>query len=317
MLTRKLLDEHIAKNGPYLYHRAPADALPLIFAQGLLPWDHEHRTDVDEFGEGSTTSYDSSRMLPRSDRVYLGGPGYVRSYDGITIRVDLRELDPLTIDCDEDHVDFVRRHDVPDWIRSALPEPPREWGSWEEFREPDCGECAGAGCLECDMTGRDLYADPRDEISLGDWADEHTKQIDAPETVAYSLACGSVAVSGGVPAASLSLDLAKLTARDLEAISRAFGATVDVAPFSVHEDGVELTVEVEPDGRIVAPAELPESAWKLHALAEQHRGATIVEQLNQGRARELAPEMPSLLPIERPTAASVLPTPASSLELTA
>ena len=300
MLTREQIEKHVLEKGPYLYHRAPAESLPLILRQGLLPWDAEEREDVPlDWDEGSTTIYADSRMSPRSDHVYIGTPGYVRRYHGIMLRIDLRELDPLRLDSDEDHFDLVRNA-VPDWVLAQFVGgdlPPREWGSWSDYIDPDCPECEGVGsddpadCPCCEGTGKDIYADPRDEDSLGEWADRQAGILDAPEFVAHSLASGSLAVRGQIPAQAVSLDPLWLPPEDLRSLARVFAEVeIDVEPFTVLDS--EEQIVVAPDR--LGGFELPEGVrcGRVEVYVQEARGERLLELFNSGELLKL--ERPSL-----------------------
>lgn len=297
MIDRLHLDEYIAKKGPYLYHRAPAEALPLIATQGLLPWDHDERLDVPEdWEEGSTTSYADSRMTPRSGHVYVGDGGYVRRYDGITLRIDLRELDLETLAGDEDHFD-LSRFKVPAALAEALSDPPREWGSWSDYVDPDCEDCQGAGgqCAACEGTGKDLYGDPRDEEALGDWAERNKGVIDSPEGVAHSLSAGSIAIRGTVPAAAIEVDPARLAGRDLETIARAFSKVeIDVAPFTVEHEGQILLVVADARGNVLSPSVEERERYVLEGHVARARGEQAVELFNSGQLRVAPPSLSGL-----------------------
>lgn len=294
MIDRQHLNEYIAKKGPYLYHRTPAEALPSIAVQGLLPWDHDERTDIPEdWEEGATTTYADSRMTPRSNHVYVGDGGYVRRYDGITLRIDLRELDLATLAGDEDHFDVSRR-DVPEEFAAQLQDVPREWGSTMDWVDPDCPDCNGAGaadpadCPACEGTGKDIYADPRDEESLGDWADRHSEVIDSPNAVAHSLASGSVAIRGTVPASAVEIDPARLRTGDYETIARAFAAQeIELAPFNVEHAGQALTVVADRRGNVLSPAGL-EEPYLLERYVQEARGRRVLELFNSGALRTLS-----------------------------
>jgi hypothetical protein len=310
VIDRAHLDEYIAKKGPYLYHRAPAEALPLIARQGLLPWDHDERSDIPEdWEEGSTTTYADSRLTPRSNHVYVGDGGYVRRYDGITLRIDLRELALETLAGDEDHFDVSRR-EVPAEFAVHLTDVPREWGSTMDWVDPDCPDCEGAGahdpadCPACEGTGKDLHGDPRDEESLGDWADGHRAIIDSPEAVAHSLASGSVAIRGTVPAAAIEIDPARLLAGDYETIARAFaGAELEVSPFPLEHEGRVLTVLADHQGNVLSPdASVYPERYALACQVAKARGQRVIELFNSGQLRL---ELPTLSGIDEPAPVSV------------
>jgi hypothetical protein len=261
--------------------------LPEIFQTGLLAWDDEQREDVDhpwELDEIRTSNYQDSRLQPRRGRVYLGSRAYARRYDGIMLRVDLRLLDPAMLGCDEDHVDVSRRT-VPDWLDGKLVDVPREWGSVSDWVDPPCPDCDGSGganedCEACEGTGRDEDADPREEESLGDWADGHETLIDSPEVVAYSLACGSVAVQGPLPVATLSVE-DTLSDRDQEAIAHAFAAAgLTLPPLYLRYNETDLEITCAPDGSIIKTLPPVTLDWQLGAYAAAARGAQIVALLN-------------------------------------
>jgi hypothetical protein len=301
MLTAAQLKDQIARKGPYLYHRSPADSLPLIARQGLVPWDAEEREDVPlDWDEGSTSSYADSRIVPRSDRIYVGVPGYVRRYDGVTLCIDLRKLEPLALGSDEDHFDSRVWGRLPEWVRQQLEDvvpPPREWGSWADYVDPDCPDCEGAGaddpagCPRCEGTGKDIYADPCDEGTLGDWADQHAELLDAPEFVSYSLEQGSLAVKGSIPAAAVSIDRNLLAPKDLESIARAFAEReLELEPFPVEHEGQTLTVTPDALGNFELPEGVPR--WRVDGYVQERRGARLVELFNSGELR--AHERPEL-----------------------
>jgi hypothetical protein len=296
VINRATLDEYIAKQGPYLYHRAPAEALPKIAHQGLLPWDDDHREDwPDDWAESQTTTYADSRMTPRSDHTYLGSSTYVGlRYGGIWLKVDLRRLDPLLIDSDEDHYDRDKKIDMPKKIAVRLDEVPREWGSVEEYAAPVCEACDGEGvdangsdCPECLGYECNRYASPYDEESLGEWADRQSDILDSPEAVAYSLRQGSISIRGGVPAQAIELDYGLLRP-NLDAIAEVFADyELEIKPFYAGEG---YQVSVDRLGQILTPAEaiLASAGWlrtEIVERIERERCHMVIDMFNSGALR--------------------------------
>lgn len=173
--THEMVEAFCSVRDPYLYHGANPLTLPYLIRDGLLPR-----------AMTGNHAYDGSDGRPefrsRPGHVYLGTLDHL---DRIPleplVRVDLRELDPARICSDEDvfwELDIASSEKW-NWFYSVsdmdedgeLPDFARWMRQWKD---------AGA--------------------SFGDWADCYAELIDRPEWVALSLAYGSIAYEGPVPA---------------------------------------------------------------------------------------------------------------------
>jgi len=208
MLTREQIDAYVAERGPYLYHLTRAENLPAIAKDGIRPWS-----------DGLSSGYKDSVLEPRRDHTYIGSSAYVcqAGFKGIMLRIDLRLLDPATLDVDEDQLAFGLAR------RSAQPELDKELAQVEDLPKkipgvgvkvpsPDewrCKECVGEGCAACHHLGWDYSLLPKMGMSRGEWAERYTDIIDSPDITYYSLRHGSVSVRGGIPREALSIDPAQ------------------------------------------------------------------------------------------------------------
>ena len=308
MLTRKQLDEYVHARGPYFYHCTAAENLPAIAREGLKPWDG-----------AAGTAYRYSLYEPRPNRVYIGSSAYVKQFQsGISLRIDLRLLDPATLGADEDQIAYglKYKHEELDPFAGQLGvEPGRD------FKEPAhaewlCPDCQGDGCGDCHGTGLDYSLLPRVEESRGDWAERHADIVDSPELTHFSLMLGSLAVEGDIPLEAISCDLKqnnlyvdtitddarRLADEDdstpLRALSPAFrllrafvgwGVTVPPVAFPYGKETMHL--ELDAQGTIVSPGPgvVPQRDF-LERWALEVRAEAILGQFPRG----LTPPRPRL-----------------------
>lgn len=178
--TREMIEAFCSVRDPYLYHGANRLTLPYLLRDGLVPR-----------ALTGNHAYDGSDGKPefrsRPGHVYLGT---LEHLDRIPleplVRIDLRELDPNLICSDEDvfwELD-VAGDDKWRWFYAMTgmndDTPFPEFSSWMRAWKD-----AGA--------------------SFGDWADCYAVLIDRPEWVALSLAYGSIAYDGPVPAEAITV----------------------------------------------------------------------------------------------------------------
>jgi hypothetical protein len=96
VLDKDVLDDHISRRGPFMFHVTQADAVPAILAGGLRPGSELGVSTKDWF------------FKTREGHVYLGDLSIcalvevagTRAY----VQIDLSKLDPALIDPDEDQV---------------------------------------------------------------------------------------------------------------------------------------------------------------------------------------------------------------------
>ena len=94
-LDRDVLDDHISRRGPFMFHVTQADPVPAILAGGLRPGSELGISTKDGF------------FKTREGHVYLGNLTILalvevagtRAY----LQIDLRKLDPALIDPDDAH----------------------------------------------------------------------------------------------------------------------------------------------------------------------------------------------------------------------
>lgn len=192
MLNRKQLDDFIQERGPYFYHATPLAKLPFIAKEGVKPWD-----------ETGYSQYKGGYLLPRPGHVYIGSLAFLlASYGGmndkdlVMIRVDLRLLDPSSLNADEDHIIGGFKDPLFQTLNQDLVQPP----VGEALLAPGgpCGDC-GHDCLNCSHV-------PTIEETRGEWAEKNSALLDTPSVSNYSLRRGSIAVRGDIPPAALSIN---------------------------------------------------------------------------------------------------------------
>ena len=163
-----VLDDHIRRRGPHLYHVTVSNALPSIRANGLVPGSQQgHRVHEGFFAT-------------REDHVYLCdllSIGVVEVPGERTLlAVDLRRLEPGRMDPDEDVVQHSFMSPEDPWLPLDNHPPIREMNGDAER--------------------------PGQEQALARWADE-TQGFDAPEIAAKSLAAGRISYRGTIPAEAI------------------------------------------------------------------------------------------------------------------
>lgn len=302
MLSQKDLDAYITRQGPYVYHKTYGDDIAEIARKGLIPWN-ELEFKEEWGGEDFRSRYADSRATPREDHVYVGSSAYVRRYHGIRIRVDLRRIDLQNIDSDEDHFDASVPFDrAPVLGFEKLEDPPRLWGSSEDFIDEICERCQGEeghkDCPECG--GEGYYPDQgtSSEETLGDWAERQSDIIDEPEFVKYSLLHGSVAIRGRIFPEALSIDFRQVISHEKRLLVAAFSKVeITINPFTViNDEGKKILVHLDKFG-------LDESGndyfhthdHTVRLRAEDARARAIIELFNSGYFRR-----PELLDVNTP-----------------
>ena len=159
-LDKDVLDDHISRRGPFMFHVTPADAVPAILAGGLRPGSELGISTKDGF------------FKIREGHVYLGDLSIralvevacTRAY----LQIDLSKLDPALIDPDEDQV------------QGSFD---RKGGGWVSNPPP-----VNSGDGGPETVGQ----------ALADWA-ETIDGFDAPEVTAKSLESGRVSYRGTIP----------------------------------------------------------------------------------------------------------------------
>jgi hypothetical protein len=173
-LDPRLLDFFVSERGPYLYHGGDAASQEAILAEGLKPQA--------ETGQRSVFK-GRPEFRSRPGHVYLGSLSHLERLPLTPlVRVDLRELDPERLCCDEDAL----------WELGSIK---ADWPCLDAIS----GNSYPTGLLVESM-GRWFDAG----ASFGDWADVHAALIDRSEVVCLSLAYGAVAYEGAVPTQALS-----------------------------------------------------------------------------------------------------------------
>lgn len=171
MIDPSHLHDHIENHRPWLFHATRIEDIESILKQGIRPGSELDRHNSEGFhrtrrGHVYMSKLDHCRRLQDASELPEG-----------TIRVDLRKLDPCRIDPDEDMVQHAYLGigmEAEQWVDIA---PPEKGDRWKEG--------------------------PNGEGTLWYWA-EHTRDFDAPDVTAKSLAHGRVSYCGTVPPEALS-----------------------------------------------------------------------------------------------------------------
>ena len=159
------LQKWMEVNGPYMYHRTQPDSVQKILQEGLIPHDTE----------GIGSKYKGS-LVPRPNHSYLKWMKDSRALEsprGGLVAVDLRKLDPESINPDED----------------AMP----------GFQNVPMAKTKYDNSRKHEFENGEMVVDPdgTEHRNFGDWAEHHN--LTAPEHTAYSLnTMGHIAVKGGV-----------------------------------------------------------------------------------------------------------------------
>ncbi|MDE2101179.1 MAG: hypothetical protein KGL39_28280 [Patescibacteria group bacterium] len=103
-LSPEVLQRHIDKNGPYVYHKTYPSNVDSILERGILPRDQA-------LGIGGEGFEWNSGSIPTSNTTYLRHiphdedlQGWVQE-EGPMVQIDLRKLDPSKIVMDEDNIE--------------------------------------------------------------------------------------------------------------------------------------------------------------------------------------------------------------------
>lgn len=216
------LQKWMEVNGPYMTHQTDSwDTARKIEKEGLIPHD-----------QGPGSQY-GGVLVPRANHAYIGRnlkalSAYSQlgetSLKNNTVAVDLRKLDPSTINPDEDAFDpnvAFREGDKPE-LRGQLP---HDVPWWKETREDEPGFPGTHGVV----AGGKRYE------NAGEWAD--VNRVNEPHHTAWSLnTMGHAAVEGGVhPEAIVPTDVAR---KDLEenwpqvALPEGYGPSHKVVPIA-------------------------------------------------------------------------------------
>jgi len=172
-----VLAAHVADHGPYLFHVTEAEHQVSIMRDGLRQGSELARYVRDDF------------FRTRPGHVYICDRRSVAVVpERLTLRVDLRRLDPACFDTDEDVPYIQQRFQGQKWFDSKPP----------ERRMLDDNETEAPG-----QAGR-----------LVAWA-ESIEELDAPEFAARSLAGGRVAYRGTIPPEAV--EVVELTSEVVEA----------------------------------------------------------------------------------------------------
>jgi hypothetical protein len=192
-ISQEMLDALISVRGPYLYHGGRPEQRELFLSEGLQPRALTGNSN-------SAWAKKGPQFASRPGHVYLGSLSHLERLTlEPLVEVDLRALDPSRICTDEDVFWEMNLHRSGDWRlhqelagQPDLP-PPADLHISRGGSEPSSIPELADSMRSWMETGP----------SFGDWADVYASLIDQTEWVALSIAFGSIAYEGPVPAHAL------------------------------------------------------------------------------------------------------------------